>query len=68
MWKYLSREVDLLELVNKLSGKDLLSLKKHLMDEKNTMLLRDSNVYRALQAIEEKMLSMDIKDIIDFFL
>jgi hypothetical protein len=59
-WKILTRESNLLSIVKETDSLTrLVSLKKHLLDEGNTTLLRDSTVHKALKAIDEKL---DLKD------
>jgi hypothetical protein len=59
-WKILTRENNLLSIVKETDSlTQLVSLKKHLLDEGNTALLRDSTVHKALKAIDEKL---DLKD------
>lgn len=67
MWSWLSRSDDLIKIVRETdSFKELLSLKKHLSDSKNTELLRDSHVYDALSEITSKVKNSPFAEILDF--
>jgi hypothetical protein len=70
MFGWISRADNLVEVVRSMkSARELKALKEFLSDEENTIMLRDSQVYAALQEIPKQMKRLDarqlLEDIID---
>jgi hypothetical protein len=70
MFGWISRADNLVEVVRSMkSARELKALEKFLSDETNTVMLRDSQVYAALQEIPKQMKRLDarqlLEDIID---